>query len=104
MDSLLALGLCCIVVACDPVRTGGISLSPRPDVLADSAREQAFALAARLAERRGLAPEWQPRAAGWRQCFVGSLSLCGKATDRGVDFRLSQFGRFSGWSAGADSV
>jgi hypothetical protein len=96
-----ALGLWCAAAACDPGGFAAIQLVPRPAVGVDSAAHAAFALAARLAARRGLAPIDRGVAQGnndegWRACHTrGSLFVCGKVRGREVQFILRQMGRLS---------
>jgi hypothetical protein len=101
MNRLLALGLCLAAAACDPVRQVGIAVEPRPAVLTDSARQAAFAVAARVSARHGLAPA---RSEPGQQCVEKrNFLMCGKPTERGVAFNLMDRFRTS-WSPLADSV
>jgi hypothetical protein len=98
MRALLALGLCCAVVGCDPAQSGAIALAPHPAIRVDSARHAAFGLVARVAKRRGL-EAFDPKdreEEDWIECLgKSSLILCGKVNDGEVQFRMWERIRFS---------
>jgi len=114
MKVLLILGFPLAAVGCDPARSIGISVAPQPAAVMDSLRERAFVLAEGVATRHGLDRDYEE---GFRQCFLGmpyrnprhmskgrtALSLCGKATARGAEFRLFE-AVTARWSPRADSV
>jgi hypothetical protein len=111
MRGLVALCLCSVTVACDPVRQVGIAVEPSPAVATDSARRAALDLAARIADRHRLTRAtsrpravWPRPRAVWQECFArGNLTICGRPTERGVLFRLHE-ALTPSWTAGADSV
>jgi hypothetical protein len=104
MKRLIALGLCWSAVACDAARQVGIALEPRAAVLTDSVRRAAFAVAARVSERHGLARAAPRPGRAWQECFVrGNFIMCGRPTERGVLFHLID--RLTpSWTPPADSV
>ena len=73
----------------------------------DSIRELAFASAEAVAARYGLSPavdERDTKKRGWDRCFEHeNLSLCGKTTDRDIEFMLSEAFRFQ-WTPRGDSL
>ena len=86
------------VAACDPGVGMTISVAPAPGVPSDSIRQQAFVSAEAVAARYGLsapADERDTKERGWDRCFEhANLSLCGKTTDRDIEFMLSETFRF----------
>jgi len=109
MRVLLGLGVCCVAAGCDPVKYASFAVAPDPTVGVDSAGQAAFAVAARVATRRGLTrfdptgPDGR-NAEGWKQCFTrSSLFLCGKVKDREVQFRFYQVRTFE-FTPTADSL
>ena len=93
---LMLLGTCCILAACDPVRSAAIQVAPRPQQDADSTSQvAAFAVAERVAHSHGLA-QLGPNDRGpedWTSCFgERSLFLCWKVKGREVQFRIREWG------------
>jgi hypothetical protein len=76
-------------------------------VPSDSIRQQAFASAEAVAARYGLSAavdERDTKKGGWDRCFEHeNLSLCGKTTDRDIEFMLSEAFRFQ-WTPRGDSL
>lgn len=103
MRALIAICLCSVVVACDPVRSAYISVVPHPaastggegsSVRLDSIEQAAFALVARVAARRGLEPLDPKHDATlngkWRECLVReSLLVCERTIDNHIQFWMS---------------
>ena len=75
-----------------------ISVAPAPGVPSDSIRQQAFASAEAVAARYGLSAavdERDTKKRGWDRCFErDNLSLCGKTTDRDIEFMLLEEFKF----------
>ena len=99
---VLALGVPAFATACDPYRTSGIAVAPRPattsEGVADStAMADAFAIARRIAVDHRLGgydlTSDHERQEGFVVCHgYGEVSLCGKVQGREVQFRLWQKG------------
>lgn len=98
---VLTLGVPAFATACDPVRTAGIAVVPRPAISerdADStAMADAFAIARRIAVDHRLGSNDltsdHEREEGFSVCHgYGEVSLCGKVQGREVLFRLWQRG------------
>jgi hypothetical protein len=98
----LMLCLCLLMtVACDPVRNAGIAVSARPGIAVDSSQSagfarDAFALAERVARRRGL--ELANPNNQWNMCAAKRdlwplFQFCGRVNDGEPQFLLSQMGK-----------
>ena len=92
LRTVLLLGSCCTLAACDPYRFAAIQVAPRPKQGADStSRATAFAVAERVARLHGLKPvePFQSEPNEWIACFAERyLLLCWKVKDREAQFRI----------------
>lgn len=98
MKIFLIAGICLSFGACDPATNGGITVTPQPERSADSTRQIARAIAARVAAQSGLQP-WAPGSGPAdstdHQCFVsGTLTLCSVPVRGGMAFRILQLHKF----------
>ena len=94
--TLLLLGTCYTLAACDPVRSAAIQVAPHPQQDADSTSQvAAFAIAERVARLHGLV-QIGPNDRGpedWTTCFgERSLFLCWKVKEREAQFRIREWG------------
>ena len=102
--AIMALMLGDTATSC--LASAAIAVMPASTVSTDSAAPTAFALAARVAARRGLTPFRAPDQdeEAWNACFTReTFFLCGKMYGREIQFEMYQARtpRFTPW---ADSV
>lgn len=96
MRILPALGFLSVILGCDRYAIAAIAISPNPAVVADSARSDAFSVAARAAARHGLEP-FQARGpeanVDWKECFAKrGLALCSKLLEHEPQFLIMEYG------------
>ena len=96
LRTVLLLGCCCTLAACDPYRFAAIHVAPGPKQGADSTSQvAAFVLAERVARLHGLKPvePFQSEPNEWIACFAERyLLLCWKVKDREAQFLIRDAG------------
>ena len=93
--------VCAALIACDHAMLFNMSLAPQPVVLDQASRDSVFRLVSRIAARQDFTAS-DGNTPGAFECYHrGNVSLCVKAAEGRMDFRMEEFlrGRWSPYTS-----